>query len=51
MPWEDFDILDMLHKERDALGLSTKVFMKAMRYAITGMKVGVLHPYTKLHNL
>ncbi|KAF9555858.1 glutamyl-tRNA synthetase [Agrocybe pediades] len=40
VPWEDFDILDMLHKERNTLGLSTKLFMKAMRHAITGMKDG-----------
>ena len=38
-PWEDLDILGILHTEREALGLSTKVFMKALRCAITGMKV------------
>lgn len=39
-PWEDLDILGLLHKEREALGLSNKVFMKALRCAITGMKDG-----------
>jgi hypothetical protein len=38
-PWEDLDILGILHNEREALRLSTKVFMTALRCAITGMKV------------
>ncbi|KAF8957056.1 hypothetical protein BDZ97DRAFT_1670524 [Flammula alnicola] len=39
-PWEDLDFLGILLQERDALGLSTKVFMAPLRYAITGMKDG-----------
>lgn len=38
-PWEELDILGILHNEREALRLSTKVFMTALRCAITGMKV------------
>lgn len=38
-PWEDLDILGLLHRERDTLGLPTKAFMKPIRYAITGMQV------------
>ncbi|KDR72776.1 hypothetical protein GALMADRAFT_252032 [Galerina marginata CBS 339.88] len=38
--WDDLDILDVLHKEQKALGLPTKVFMKALRHAVTGMKDG-----------
>ncbi|PPQ68343.1 hypothetical protein CVT25_007592 [Psilocybe cyanescens] len=40
VPWEDLDILDVLHKQREELGVSTKLFMKALRYAVTGMKDG-----------
>ncbi|KAF9481255.1 glutamyl-tRNA synthetase [Pholiota conissans] len=38
--WDDLDILNILLQERDTLGLSTKAFMKPLRYAITGMKDG-----------
>ncbi|KAF8907594.1 hypothetical protein CPB84DRAFT_1843807 [Gymnopilus junonius] len=40
VPWEDLDILDVLHKEREVLGMPTKTFMKTLRRAITGMKDG-----------
>uniref|UniRef100_A0A8H8CR71 Glutamate--tRNA ligase, mitochondrial n=1 Tax=Psilocybe cubensis TaxID=181762 RepID=A0A8H8CR71_PSICU len=40
VPWEDLDILDLLHKQREQLGVSNKLFMKALRYALTGMKDG-----------
>ncbi|KAF8200331.1 hypothetical protein BJ912DRAFT_948749 [Pholiota molesta] len=39
-PWEDLDILGLLHRERDTLCLPTKAFMQPIRYAITGMKDG-----------
>jgi glutamyl-tRNA synthetase len=35
------DFFKVLHAEREGLGLSVKVFMKALRYALTGMKVGL----------
>ena len=38
-PWENVDFFKMLSAERERLGLSVKVFMKALRYALTGMKV------------
>ena len=39
-PWENVDLFKILSAERERLGLSVKVFMKALRYALTGMKVG-----------
>lgn len=39
-PWESVDFFKVLHAERERLGLSIKVFMKALRYALTGMKDG-----------
>ncbi|KJA20865.1 hypothetical protein HYPSUDRAFT_166443 [Hypholoma sublateritium FD-334 SS-4] len=39
-PWDELDILRILLKERDTLSLTTKKFMKPLRYAITGMKDG-----------
>ena len=39
-PWENVDFFKVLSAERERLGLSVKVFMKALRYALTGMKVG-----------
>ena len=42
-PWANVDFLKVLHAERERLGLSVKVFMKALRYALTGMKVGLSH--------
>ena len=41
-PWENVDLFKILSAERERLGLSVKVFMKALRYALTGMKVGLL---------
>ena len=38
-PWDNVDFFKVLHAERERLGLSVKVFMKALRYALTGMKV------------
>ena len=43
-PWDELDILRILLKERDTLGLTTKKFMKPLRYAITGMKVSLCPP-------
>ena len=43
-PWDELDILRILLKERDTLGLTTKKFMKSLRYAITGMKVSLCPP-------
>ena len=40
-PWENVDLFKILSAERERLGLSVKVFMKALRYALTGMKVGL----------
>ena len=40
-PWENVDFFKVLSAERERLGLSIKVFMKALRYALTGMKVGL----------
>lgn len=40
-PWENVDFFKILSAERERLGLSVKVFMKALRYALTGMKVGL----------
>jgi hypothetical protein len=40
-PWENVDLFKILNAEREHLGLSVKVFMKALRYALTGMKVGL----------
>ena len=40
-PWENVDLFKILSAERECLGLSVKVFMKALRYALTGMKVGL----------
>ena len=42
-PWENVDFSKVLHAECERLGLSVKVFMKALRYAITGMQVGVIY--------
>lgn len=39
-PWRDFDFLGLLHSEQDRLGYSPKVFMRSLRYALTGMKDG-----------
>ncbi|KAF8798216.1 glutamyl-tRNA synthetase [Phlegmacium glaucopus] len=39
-PWEDVDFSKILHAECESLGLSIRVFMKALRYALTGMKDG-----------
>lgn len=41
-PWEDVDLSKVLHAECESLGLSIRVFMKALRYALTGMKVGTI---------
>jgi len=38
--WEELDLAGILHKERLTLGLSTKVFMRVLRHALTGMKDG-----------
>ena len=40
-PWDNVDLFKILSAERERLGLSVKVFMKALRYALTGMKVGL----------
>ena len=42
-PWANVDFCNVLHAERERLGLSVKVFMKALRYTLTGMKVGLSH--------
>ena len=42
-PWENVDLFKILSAERERLGLSVRVFMKALRYALTGMKVGLFH--------
>ena len=42
MPWDDLDILDVLHKERDRLGVKVGVFMRTLRWGVTGMKVRLL---------
>jgi len=39
-PWDNVDFFKVLHAERERLGLSVKVFMKALRYALSGMKDG-----------
>ena len=38
-PLENVDFFKILSAERERLGLSVKVFMRALRYALTGMKV------------
>jgi glutamyl-tRNA synthetase len=38
-PWEDQDILKVLHDTRKEIKASTKVFMKTLRHALTGFKV------------
>jgi glutamyl-tRNA synthetase len=42
-PWGNVDLFKILNAERERLGFSVKVFMKALRYALTGMKVGLFH--------
>lgn len=42
-PWENVDLFKILHTECERLGLSVKIFMKALRYALTGMKVRLFH--------
>lgn len=37
--WRDFDFSNTLHAEQDRLGYSAKIYMKTLRYALTGMKV------------
>ena len=39
VPWDDLDILDVLHKERERLGVKVGVFMRTLRWGVTGMKV------------
>lgn len=39
-PWGAFDFSGLLQSEQDRLGYSPKVFMKSLRYALTGMKDG-----------
>jgi hypothetical protein len=46
VPWENVDFSKILQAERERLGLSVSVFMKALRYALTGMKVG-LFPFLR----
>lgn len=43
-PWDELDILRILLKERDTLGLTTKRFMKPLRCAITGINVSLSPP-------
>ncbi|PPQ64063.1 hypothetical protein CVT24_008876 [Panaeolus cyanescens] len=38
--WEDTDLLGLLHASRDKLGMSTKNFMRVLRWKLTGMKDG-----------
>ncbi|PPQ71168.1 hypothetical protein CVT26_011029 [Gymnopilus dilepis] len=40
VPWDDLDILDVLHKERERLGVKVGVFMRTLRWGVTGMKDG-----------
>ena len=40
-PWENVDFSKILHAECEHLHLSIRVFMKALRYALAGMKVGL----------
>ena len=44
-PWENVDFFKVLSAERERLGLSVRVFMKALRYALTGMKVGLFRVF------
>ena len=44
-PWENVDFFKILSAERERLGLSVKVFMKALRYALTGMKVSLFFAF------
>jgi len=39
-PWENVDFSKILHAESEHLHLSIRVFMKALRYALAGMKDG-----------
>ena len=47
-PWEDVDFHKILNAERQRLRVSVKVFMKALRYALTGMKVGLFRIFLSL---
>jgi glutamyl-tRNA synthetase len=38
-PWDKLDVLDVLQKERERLGLPPRVFMTVLRHALCGMKV------------
>lgn len=39
-PWHKLDILDLLQKERERIGLPHKIFMTVLRHALCGMKDG-----------
>ncbi|KAF8879922.1 glutamyl-tRNA synthetase [Infundibulicybe gibba] len=39
-PWGAPRLLDLLHSEREQLGISNKVFMTVLRHALSGMKDG-----------
>ncbi|RXW18600.1 hypothetical protein EST38_g7256 [Candolleomyces aberdarensis] len=48
-PWEDQDILKVLHNTRKEIKVSTKVFMKTLRHALTGFKDGpAIHDIIKV---
>ncbi|KAL9715631.1 Glutamate--tRNA ligase mitochondrial [Leucoagaricus gongylophorus] len=39
-PWRTFDFSGLLHSEQNRLGYPPKIFMRSLRYALTGMKEG-----------